>query len=114
MTVTRTVGVAVAAALLGAAGGYALARHGGESQPQMEPERNVNKVTQRQVKAARIAVKSHQRLGRPVPPGLQRIADARPRKAREEEYRSYARPELQTPQGPSRRRMPRPAERPAG
>jgi hypothetical protein len=35
-------------------------------------------VTRRQVKAAQIAVKGHQKLGRPVPPGLQRIANAKP------------------------------------
>lgn len=37
----------------------------------------VIKVTPRQIRAAQISVKAHQRLGKPVPPGLQRIADVK-------------------------------------
>lgn len=34
-------------------------------------------VTRRQVKAAQVAIKAHKKLGRPIPPGLQRIADTK-------------------------------------
>lgn len=34
-------------------------------------------VTPRQVFAAQVSIKGYKKLGRPIPPGLQRIADAK-------------------------------------
>lgn len=49
-----------------------------EAQTMPKPEHPaVRKVTPRQVKAAQIAIKGYQRRGREIPPGLQRIADAK-------------------------------------
>lgn len=45
--------------------------------PEPRERPTVRKVTPRQVKAAQIAVKGYQRRGREVPPGLQRIAEAK-------------------------------------
>lgn len=79
MTARWTAGAAVVAALLGAAVGYAVGRC--DSVPvevPRPPERApVIKVTPRQVRAAQISIKAHRRLGKPVPPGLRRIAAAR-------------------------------------
>lgn len=45
--------------------------------PSSSEKPDVIRVTPRQVKAAQISIKARQRLGEPVPPGLQRIADAK-------------------------------------
>lgn len=45
-----------------------------EAQTMPAKQQTVITVTPRQVKAAQIAVKGHKRLGRPVPPGLERIS----------------------------------------
>lgn len=45
------------------------------SKPDAADDLSTIVVTPRQVRAAQIAVKGYRRLGEPVPPGLQRLAD---------------------------------------
>lgn len=104
MTGRRTVGVAVTAALFGAAAGYTVGRrHSRRVEPSPQPGK-VIKVTRRQVQAPRVAIEARKLLGEAIPPGLRRIADAG-RTSAEEEYRFYTRPENQVPQGRPRRRV---------
>ena len=43
-----------------------------------DERRGVITVTPRQVEAAKIAITGYQKLGREVPPGLRKIAEAKP------------------------------------
>lgn len=71
------------------------------------PERKVIEVAPHQVKAAQVAVKGLKRLGKPVPPGLQRIADVGSRNRLEQHHKLYSHPDNREPQGPPHHRSPR-------